>query len=165
MEIRTGIGWDVHRFARGRRLVLGGVAISHPRGLAGHSDADVLSHALADAVLGAAGEGDIGVHFPNTDSRWKDASSLDLLARVAGRVRRRGWDVAHVDATVVAEEPTLQPHLGEMRQRLARALRVKSASVSVKATTAEGMGALGRAEGVAALAVATLVRRRRTSRR
>jgi 2-C-methyl-D-erythritol 2,4-cyclodiphosphate synthase len=153
--IRTGLGVDTHRFAEGRRLVLGGVDIPHERGLAGHSDADVLAHAVADAVLGAAGLGDIGEHFPDTDPAWRDADSLELLRAVTERARAAGWAVVHVDATVVLERPKLAPHREAIAGRLAEAT---GGSVSVKATTGEGMGFVGREEGVAALAVATLER-------
>ena len=158
---RTGLGFDTHRFAKGRRLVLGGVTIPAPRGLLGHSDADVLAHAFADAVLGAVADGDIGQHFPNTDPAWKDANSLELLAAVVARARRKGWQVVNGDATVVAEQPKLSPHVPAMRRNLARALSVGAGDVSVKATTAEEMGALGRKEGIAAMAVVLLQRRRR----
>ncbi len=148
--MRTGIGIDSHRFAEGRRLVLGGVVIPFERGLAGHSDADVLAHAIADALLGAAGLGDIGQHFPDTDPRWKDADSMELLRLVVARVGA----VEHVDATVMMERPKLSPHREAIRASLEAAL---GCSVNVKATTGEGMGFVGRGEGVAALAVATLL--------
>jgi 2-C-methyl-D-erythritol 2,4-cyclodiphosphate synthase len=155
VTVRTGLGVDTHRFAEGRRLVLGGVEIPHARGLAGHSDADVLAHAIADAILGAADMGDIGQHFPDTDARWKDADSLGLLREVVARVTAEGWAVGHVDATVVMERPKLAPHREAIAARLREAV---GATVSVKATTGEGMGFVGREEGVAALAVATLAR-------
>jgi 2-C-methyl-D-erythritol 2,4-cyclodiphosphate synthase len=155
VTVRTGLGVDTHRFAEGRRLVLGGVEIPHERGLAGHSDADVLAHAITDALLGAAGLGDIGQHFPDTDPRWRDADSIALLREVVGRVDAEGWLIEHVDATVVLERPKLAPHRAAIAARLGEAL---GASVSVKATTGEGMGFVGREEGVAALAVATLTR-------
>jgi 2-C-methyl-D-erythritol 2,4-cyclodiphosphate synthase len=153
--VRSGLGVDTHRFAAGRRLVLGGVEIPFERGLAGHSDADVLAHAITDALLGAAGLGDIGQHFPDTDERWRDADSLVLLREIVERVSAEGWAVEHVDATVMLERPKLAPHRAAIVARLAEAL---GASVSVKATTGEGMGFVGREEGIAALAVATLVR-------
>jgi 2-C-methyl-D-erythritol 2,4-cyclodiphosphate synthase len=159
MLTRTGIGFDAHRFAEGRRLVLGGVAIPSSMGLAGHSDADVLAHAITDAILGAAGEGDIGLHFPDTDARWKDANSLDLLRRAVERIGRKGWRVANVDSTVLAETPRLAPHVAAMRAALGKAAGVKAERVSVKATTVEGMGALGRREGIAAMAVAMIEKR------
>jgi 2-C-methyl-D-erythritol 2,4-cyclodiphosphate synthase len=152
---RTGIGIDSHAFAPGRRLVLGGVEIPHDRGLAGHSDADVLAHAVTDALLGAAGLGDIGGHFPDTDAAWKDADSMALLRRVVALVAGGGWAVEHVDATVMMERPRLAPHREAIAASLAAALG--GGSVNVKATTGEGMGFVGRGEGVAALAVATLV--------
>ena len=152
--VRTGLGVDTHRFAEGRRLVLGGVEIPHERGLAGHSDADVLAHAVIDALLGAAGLGDVGEHFPDTDERWRDADSMALLRSVAGLLADRGLSVEHVDATVMMEAPKLAPHRGAIRAALGAAL---GCEVNVKATTGEGMGFVGRAEGVAALAVATVV--------
>lgn len=154
--IKTGIGFDAHRLVKGRRLILGGVPIEHAMGLDGHSDADVLCHALADALLGAIADGDIGVHFPDTDPRWKDASSLDLLAQVIKRLKAKRARVVHVDVTVMAEAPKLAPHRPAMRERLSRVLEISVEGVSVKATTLEGMGALGRREGIAAMAVATV---------
>ena len=154
--IRTGIGFDIHRLAAGRRLILGGVPIDHERGLAGHSDADVLCHALADALLGAVADGDIGQHFPDSDSRWKDADSLGLLARAAARVAAQGGRLLNVDATLMAQAPRIAPYCRAMRERLAGALGLAVGAVSVKATTLEGLGALGRKEGIAALAVATV---------
>jgi 2-C-methyl-D-erythritol 2,4-cyclodiphosphate synthase len=150
--VRTGIGVDSHRFAAGRRLVLGGVEIPHDQGLAGHSDADVLAHAIIDALLGAAGLGDIGRHFPDTDERWRDADSMDLLRAAVGQVEGAGWAVAHVDATVMLERPELAPH----RDAIAASLGAVLGSVNVKFTTGERMGFVGRGEGIAALAVATL---------
>jgi 2-C-methyl-D-erythritol 2,4-cyclodiphosphate synthase len=152
----AGIGYDCHRFAAGRRLVLGGVEIPHERGLEGHSDADVLTHAVIDALLGAAGLGDIGEHFPDTDERWCDADSLALLETVLTLVLTAGFAVENVDCTVVLEAPRLAPHRQEIRERLARALNLPMTRVSVKATTGEGMGFVGRGEGVAALAVASV---------
>jgi 2-C-methyl-D-erythritol 2,4-cyclodiphosphate synthase len=154
----TGIGWDSHRLVAGRPLVLGGVTIPHERGLAGHSDADVLAHAVIDALLGAAARGDIGQHFPDTDERWRDADSMALLRAVVGMVAGDGFAVAHVDATVVMERPRLAPHRDAIRAALAGALGVDAGRVNVKASTGEGMGFVGRGEGVAALAVATLTR-------
>ena len=155
MSVRTGLGVDSHRFAPGRRLVLGGVEIPFERGLAGHSDADVLAHAVTDAILGAAGLGDIGEHFPDTDPRWEGADSIALLREVVELVARDGWTVAHVDATVMLERPKLAPFRAEIAARLADAT---GGTVSVKATTGEGMGFVGREEGAAALAIATLER-------
>jgi 2-C-methyl-D-erythritol 2,4-cyclodiphosphate synthase len=147
--MRTGIGIDSHRLAPGRPLILGGVEIPHDQGLLGHSDADVLAHAIADALLGAAGLGDIGHHFPDTDEQWRDADSMVLLAIVAGRV----GSIEHVDATVMMERPKLSPHRDAIRASLEAVL---GCTVNVKASTGEGMGFVGRGEGVAALAVATL---------
>ena len=154
---RTGIGFDAHRFADGRRLVLGGVEITGERGLLGHSDADVLTHAVADALLGAVADGDIGAHFPDSDARWKDADSIELLRAVVDRLTKVGRRVGNVDVTVMAEAPRLAPHVPGMRARLAEAMGIAPAAVSVKATTVEGMGALGRGEGIAAMAVASVV--------
>jgi 2-C-methyl-D-erythritol 2,4-cyclodiphosphate synthase len=156
--VATGIGWDSHRLVAGRPLVLGGVTIPHERGLAGHSDADVLAHAVIDALLGAAARGDIGQHFPDTDERWRDADSMALLQAVVGLVAGDGFAVAHVDATVVMERPKLAPHRDAIRAALAGALGIEAGRVNVKASTGEGMGFVGRGEGVAALAVATLTR-------
>ena len=158
MAIRTGIGFDAHRLAMGRRLRLGGVEIPASRGLAGHSDGDVLAHAIMDALLGAAGLGDIGHHFPPDDPVYKDADSLALLQQVTEMVTGAGWRVAHVDTVVLAEAPQIAPYVNEMRGRLAGALHVEPSSVSIKATTMEGMGAIGRGEGIAAHAVATLLK-------
>jgi 2-C-methyl-D-erythritol 2,4-cyclodiphosphate synthase len=154
--IRTGIGYDCHRLAAGRRLVLGGVEIPGEAGLLGHSDADVLTHAVIDALLGAAALGDIGEHFPDTDERYRDADSLELLRQSVSRVRAAGFDVANVDATIVLEAPKLAAFRTEIRERLAAALGVALDQVSVKATRGEGLGFVGRGEGAAALAVATL---------
>ena len=156
MSVRTGIGYDVHRFAAGRRLVLGGVEIAHSYGLTGHSDADVLLHAIVDALLGAAALGDIGHHFPPSDPTWRDADSGLFLAHAAMLVRNAGFEIANVDVTVVAEEPRLGPHVPAMRQSIAETLGIGEEAVSVKATTNEGMGFVGRGEGIAALAVATI---------
>ncbi len=156
LMIRMGIGFDAHRFEAGRKLVLGGAHVPHDFGLAGHSDADALSHAVADALLGALSDGDIGEHFPDTDPEWKDADSLEILALVADRLRRRNARIVHVDAVVIAECPRLAPYRDEMSANLARALGVGTECVSVKATTAEGMGAIGRREGVAVMAAATV---------
>jgi 2-C-methyl-D-erythritol 2,4-cyclodiphosphate synthase len=160
VTVATGIGWDSHRLVEGRPLILGGVTIPFERGLAGHSDADVLAHAVIDAMLGAAGLGDIGQHFPDTDERWAGADSLGLLRSVVGLVGERGLSVEHVDTTVVMERPRLGPHRGAIRAALAGALGVGEERVNVKASTGEGMGFVGRGEGVAALAVVTLDRPR-----
>ena len=157
--LRIGFGYDVHRLVPGRPLILGGVAIPHPVGLDGHSDADVLAHAIGDALLGAAGLGDLGYHFPDTDARWKGVSSLDLLRHIAGLVRAAGFRPCQVDATLLAEAPKIAPHVPAMRDQIGAALGLPPAAVSVKATTNEGMGFVGRREGMAAQAVATLVPR------
>ena len=154
MSVTTGIGWDVHRLAEGRPLILGGVTIEHDRGLEGHSDADVLTHAVIDALLGAAGLGDIGEHFPDTDEAFRGADSLALLRDVVALLGAR--QVVHVDVSVLMERPKLAPHKEAIRDRLAGALGVARDSVNVKATTGERLGFVGREEGVAALAVATL---------
>lgn len=154
----AGLGYDCHRFAEGRPLVLGGVAIPFERGLEGHSDADVLTHAIIDALLGAAGLGDIGQHFPDTDERYRDANSLDLLRESLRMVAETGGRVVHVDATVILELPKLSEHRDRIRQSLASVLGLEPAHVNVKATRGEGMGFVGRQEGAAALAVATIER-------
>jgi 2-C-methyl-D-erythritol 2,4-cyclodiphosphate synthase len=156
VRVTTGIGWDSHRLVEGRPLILGGVTIPYERGLAGHSDADVLTHAVMDALLGAAALGDIGLHFPDTDKRFAGADSLGLLRDVVGLVAGRGLTVTHVDSTVVMERPRMAPHRDAIRDSLAAALDCKPTQVNVKASTGEGMGFVGRGEGVAALAVATL---------
>ena len=153
---RTGIGYDIHRFASGRRLVLGGVEIPHDFGLDGHSDADVLLHAIADAVLGAAALGDIGQHFPPGEARFRDADSQDLLRESGRLARAAGWAPANIDATLLAEAPRIGPHVPLMRERIAACLGLAPDAVGVKATTNETLGAIGRGEGIAALAVATL---------
>ena len=158
MSERAGIGYDSHRFAEGRRLVLGGVEVPAERGLAGHSDADALTHALIDALLGAAGLGDIGQHYPDTDERWHDADSIALLSEVAGFLEQHGWSVRHMDATVICEAPKLGEHRDAMRARLAEAVGLPPLEVNVKFTTNEGMGFVGRGEGIAALATATVAR-------
>jgi 2-C-methyl-D-erythritol 2,4-cyclodiphosphate synthase len=154
--MRVGIGYDSHQFASGRKLILGGVEIPHAKGLAGHSDADAVAHALTDAILGAAGLGDIGRMFPNDDPQWKSASSIDLLNKAFLRVVEVGFQFVHADVTVILEAPKLGPHLDAMEAKLAEALLTGPAHVSVKAKTNEGMGWIGRGEGVAAIAVATL---------
>ena len=155
--MRVGIGFDAHRFDHGRELVLGGVRLGRP-GLAGHSDADVVSHSVADALLGAAGLGDLGTHFPG-DDRWRDASSLDLLTEVAALLARGGYSVGNVDVTVTAERPRLSDHRDEMAGQIATALGIEKERVSVKATTTDGLGFIGRGEGIAALAVALVERK------
>ena len=154
---RAGIGWDSHRLEEGRRLVLGGVEIAGAdRGLAGFSDADVLTHALIDALLGAAGLDDIGTHFPDTDERWRDADSIELLGAALGLIGEAGFAPSNVDMTVACEAPRLAPYREEMRSRLAEALGLDLGAVNVKFTTGERMGFVGRGEGIAALAVATV---------
>ncbi|MBB4662614.1 2-C-methyl-D-erythritol 2,4-cyclodiphosphate synthase [Conexibacter arvalis] len=156
--VATGIGWDVHRFAADRPLVIGGVTIPFELGLHGHSDADVLVHAVIDALLGAAGLGDIGEHFPDTDERWRGADSIALLRSTRELVAVGGVEIANVDATVLLERPKLLEHKPAMRENLAGALEIPLARVNVKATRGEGMGFVGRVEGAAALAIATLER-------
>lgn len=156
MKIRVGYGYDVHAFVNRRPLMLGGVEIPNSRGLKGHSDADVLLHAVTDALLGALALGDIGMHFPDTDSEWKGADSADLLFEVVQMVAARGWSVVNVDATVIAERPKLRPHIGTIRERMAALLHVDRDDVSVKATTSEQMGFVGREEGIAAHAMILL---------
>jgi 2-C-methyl-D-erythritol 2,4-cyclodiphosphate synthase len=159
MSVTTGIGYDCHRLVAGRRLILGGVEIEHDRGLDGHSDADVLTHAIIDAILGACGLGDIGEHFPDTDARYRDADSIELLRATMAIVAQAGFEVHHVDATVMLERPKLAPAREAIRARLAEPLGLEVAHVSVKATRGEGMGFVGAEEGAAALAVATVVNR------
>ncbi len=154
--MRVGIGYDSHRFADGRKLILGGVEIPHPQGLAGHSDADAVAHALIDALLGAAGLGDIGRTFPNTDPRWKNADSLQLLNQAFLKVVEAGHQFVHADITIIAERPKLGPHMDQMEEKLAEALLSAPAHVSVKAKTNEGMGWIGKGEGIAVIAVAVL---------
>jgi len=153
---RCGIGYDAHRLVSGRKLILGGVKIPHPRGLEGHSDADVLSHAVADAVLGALGAGDIGKHFLNTDESIRGISSIEILRHVATIAAQKNAQVVNVDATVLAEAPKISPHIAAMQEKIANALGVKANAISIKATTNEGLGAIGRSEGMAAIAVASV---------
>jgi 2-C-methyl-D-erythritol 2,4-cyclodiphosphate synthase len=157
MTMRIGTGFDVHAFAEGRALVLGGVTIAHTRGLAGHSDADVLLHAIADALLGALALGDLGAHFPDGDPRWKGADSRDLLRHVVSLVAARGWAIGNVDATVIAQAPRIAPHVPAMRANVAADLGCAPDRVSIKATTTERLGFTGREEGIAAEAVVLLV--------
>jgi 2-C-methyl-D-erythritol 2,4-cyclodiphosphate synthase len=154
--VRVGTGYDLHPLRTGRPLILGGVKIEHPKGLDGHSDADVLTHAVIDALLGAAGLGDIGAHFPPDDAKYRGASSLDLLAEAARVVENSGYRVVNIDSTVIAQAPRLQPHLEEMGHNIARSLGLDHAAVSVKATSPEGLGELGHEEGIAAQAVALI---------
>lgn len=154
--IRIGQGYDVHRLVEGRKLILGGVEIAHEKGLLGHSDADVLIHAVCDALLGAAAIGDIGRKFPDSDEKYKDISSLKLLAEVGKMLRTMGCRINNIDATVIAQEPKLAPYISEMRQNIADTLDISPGAVSVKATTEEGLGFTGRKEGIAALAAALI---------
>ncbi len=156
MSVRTGIGYDSHRLVAGRPLILGGVELASERGLDGHSDADALAHAVIDALLGAAGLGDIGLHFPDTDERYRDADSLALLSAAGKLVRDAGYTPVNIDATVVLERPKLAQARAQMCERLAAALGIATADVNVKASTGEGIGFVGREEGVAVIAIATV---------
>jgi 2-C-methyl-D-erythritol 2,4-cyclodiphosphate synthase len=155
-RVRIGCGYDIHRLVEGRKLFLGGVEIPFAQGLLGHSDADVALHALADALLGAAGAGDIGIHFPDTDLRFKDISSVVLLRATYELIRGRGYEVHNVDLTIVAEKPKVAPFVSAMKEKISATLEIPESAVNIKATTNEHLGALGRAEGIAALAVALL---------
>jgi 2-C-methyl-D-erythritol 2,4-cyclodiphosphate synthase len=157
MKLRIGEGWDTHALVPGRRLMLGGVHVPYERGLLGHSDADALLHAITDAVLGAAGLGDIGRHFPDTDERFRGADSIVLLREAMRRVRAEGWDIANVDSTIVAQAPKLAPHIEAMRARIAEALGVAASQVNVKAKTAEKLGPVGQGQSIEARAVVLLV--------
>ena len=154
--MRVGIGYDSHKFASGRKLILGGVEIPHPQGLAGHSDADAVAHAFTDALLGAAGLGDMGRMFPDTDARWKNADSLHLLNQAYLTILENGFQFVQADITVIAERPKLAPYIERMQERLANAIIAPASTVSIKAKTNEGMGFIGRGEGIAVLAVAVL---------
>ncbi|HWY31051.1 MAG TPA: 2-C-methyl-D-erythritol 2,4-cyclodiphosphate synthase [Candidatus Acidoferrum sp.] len=154
--VHVGIGYDVHQLVEGRKLILGGVEIPHPRGLDGHSDADALMHAICDSVLGAIGEEDIGHFFPNTDPRWKNVPSRIFLEEAARQVSARGGRIVNVDATVIAQAPKIYPHIAAMKQHIATALGVTEKQIGVKATTNEMMGFIGRGEGIAAMAVASV---------
>ena len=154
--MRIGIGYDVHRLVPERKLIIGGVEIEYEKGLLGHSDADVLLHALMDALLGAAALGDIGRHFPDTDSAYEGASSLDLLSHVGGLVRQEGYRVGNVDAVIIAQRPKMSPHIENMRKNIAEALQIQVGQVNVKATTEEGMGFTGSGEGISSQAVCLL---------
>jgi 2-C-methyl-D-erythritol 2,4-cyclodiphosphate synthase len=153
---RSGIGYDAHRLVEGRKLILGGIEIAYPRGLDGHSDADVLSHAIADALLGAIGAGDIGQHFPNTDESIRGISSIEILKGVSVLLAEKKARVTNVDATLIAEAPKIAPHIPAMRKIIAKAIGLPESTISIKATTNEGLGAIGRGEGMAAMAVATV---------
>lgn len=158
MDLRIGEGWDTHALVPGRRLVLGGVEVPFERGLLGHSDADVLLHAITDALIGAAGLGDIGRHFPDTDARFRGADSIALLAEASRRVRAGGWRLVNVDSTVVAQAPKLAPYIETMRSRIAQALEIAPAQVNVKAKTAEKLGPVGMGQSIEARAVVLLTR-------
>jgi len=157
-QIRTGIGYDIHPFQNNRPLMIGGVEIPYSKGLAGHSDADVLCHAISDALLGAAGEGDLGRHFPDTDPQYKDISSLRLLEKVCDRLKAGRFVVLHVDAVVIAQAPRLMPYLDAMRTKIAKTIGVEDGAVNIKAKTAEGLDSIGRGESIAAQAVCTIYR-------
>jgi 2-C-methyl-D-erythritol 2,4-cyclodiphosphate synthase len=156
VSCRSGIGFDVHRFVTGRPLVLGGITVLSDRGLKGHSDADVLTHAIMDALLGAAALGDIGDHFPDTDAKWKDARSVDMLTSVRDKLAQRGYAIRSIDASVMCEAPRLGPYRDRMRAELASAVRLDRNQVSVKFGTNEGLGFVGRGEGIASMATATI---------
>ncbi len=158
--MRVGIGIDFHRFSPGRKLILGGIEIPYELGLAGHSDADVLLHAICDALLGAAALGDIGQHFPNTNPRYRDISSVVLLAEVQKKITAAGFVTENIDATVIAQEPEIAPYISAMREKIAKTLDLSVSQISIKATTPEGLGALGRKEGIAVWAIALLTSRR-----
>lgn len=153
---KCGIGFDAHRLAPGRKLILGGVEIPHTSGLDGHSDADVVCHAIADALLGAIGENDIGHHFPNSDESIRGISSLEILRRVASILEQKRAHVINIDATLIAEAPKIAPHISAMRENIASALQVDSSRIGIKATTNEGLGSIGRGEGMAAMSVASV---------
>ena len=163
--IRCGIGYDVHRLAEDRQLILGGVEIPHSRGLEGHSDGDVLSHAIADALLGAIGAGDIGQHFPNTDESIRDISSIKILQRVSELLAKEKARAVNVDATVISEAPRIAPYIPAMRKKIAQAIGATESRISIKATTNERLGAIGRGEGIAAMAIATVEQEERSDGR
>ena len=154
--MRVGMGYDVHKLTEGRKLILGGVDIPWEKGLLGHSDADVLIHAVMDALLGAAALGDIGKHFPDTDPAYKGISSMKLLVHVAGLLRENGYEVGNIDATVIAQKPKMAPHISQMRKNMAEALGISESQINVKATTEEGLGFTGRGEGIASQAICLL---------
>lgn len=157
-QIRTGIGYDIHPLRENRRLIIGGVEIPHSKGLAGHSDADVLSHAVGDALLGAAGEGDLGRHFQDTDPQYKDISSLRLLEQVRDRLKARGFVILNIDSVVIAQAPHLMPYMDRMRAQIAKALDMDEVAVNIKAKTGEGLDSIGRGESIAAQAVCTIIK-------
>ena len=154
--MRVGMGYDVHKLTEGRKLILGGVDIPWEKGLLGHSDADVLIHAVMDALLGAAALGDIGKHFPDTDPTYKGISSIKLLVHVAGLLREKGYEVGNIDATVIAQKPKMAPHIPQMRRNMAEALGISESKLNIKATTEEGLGFTGRGEGIASQAICLL---------
>ena len=154
--MRIGIGYDIHRLVKGRSLILGGVSIAYEKGLLGHSDADVLTHAICDELLGAAGSGDIGTHFPDSDPQYKDISSLTLLTETCQLLTVKGFRIINLDATLFAEEPKLAPHRQEMQTRLADAMSIKPAEINIKATTTDGLGVIGKGEGIAAMCIALI---------
>lgn len=156
MNIRIGNGYDIHQLVVGRRLILGGIEIPHTKGLLGHSDADVLTHAIMDAMLGALSMGDIGHYFPPSDTQWSGADSLILLTKVAELITAQGWQIGNIDSTIVAEQPKLKPHLQAMRSRLAETLDINMEQISIKATTNEKLGAVGKEQGICAYAVILL---------
>jgi len=158
MTIRIGHGYDVHRLVEGRKLILGGVAIPFARGLEGHSDADVLLHALCDALLGSLSLGDLGIHFPDTDPRYKDSDSVELLKRVTGMVKEKGFNLGNIDATIVAEQPKISGYIDQMKDTIAHTTGIDRDQISIKATTTEGLGFVGRGEGIAAHAVVLVER-------
>ena len=153
---RVGIGYDVHPLVDDRKLVIGGVKIEFEKGLKGHSDADVLVHAICDALIGAAGEGDIGQWFPDTDEKYRGIDSLDLLAEVGKKLTKLGWSIANIDSTILAEKPQMAPHTAAMRKNIAKTLGIPPSSVNIKATRGEGLGFIGRSEGIAALATVSI---------
>lgn len=155
--MKIGFGYDIHRMVVGRKLIIGGVEIPYEKGLEGHSDADVLLHAICDGILGALGEGDIGIHFPNTEPRYRGVSSLSLLGAVAGKTFERRFVLANVDATIVAESPRMSPYISRMTANIAEALKIPPQAVNIKATTSEGLGVVGEGKGIAAFAVVLLV--------
>ena len=159
--VRFGIGYDVHRLAQGRKLILGGVRIPSERGPEGHSDADVLLHAICDAILGAAALGDIGKHFPDTDKKYKNISSLKLLKLVGSMIREKSWAVNNIDSTLILEKPKIAKYIEPMRQRIGKALHISPQVISIKATTHEGLGSFGREEGCAALAIASILEQKK----
>lgn len=154
--MRIGIGYDIHRLVKGRPLIIGGLPINHDKGLLGHSDADVLTHAICDALLGAAGLGDIGTHFPDSDPQYKDISSLTLLTETCRLLTEKGFRIVNLDATLIAEAPRLTPHHPEMQARLADAMNINAADINIKATTTEGLGVIGKGEGIAAMCIAMI---------